>query len=67
VPAAALVQRAGITGLFVVGADGLAQFRMVRTGEARDGQLEIQAGLSAGEKVVTGGADKLESGDKISG
>jgi multidrug efflux pump subunit AcrA (membrane-fusion protein) len=66
VPAAALVTRAGITGLFVVGADGLAQFRMVRTGEARDGQVEIQAGLTAGEKVVTGGADKLESGDKIS-
>jgi RND family efflux transporter MFP subunit len=67
VPAAALVTRAGITGVFVVGGDGLAQFRMVRSGEARDEQVEIQAGLNAGEKVVTGGADKLESGDRISG
>ncbi|MBI5329179.1 MAG: efflux RND transporter periplasmic adaptor subunit [Betaproteobacteria bacterium] len=67
VPAAALITRAGITGVFVVGADGLAQFRMVRAGESRDGQVEIQAGLSAGEKVVVGGAERLESGDKVSG
>ena len=65
VSAAALVNRAGIVGVFVVGQDGIAQFRMVRPGEARDGALEILSGLGAGERVVTGGADKLESGDKI--
>lgn len=65
VPASALVNRAGIAGVFVVGQDGIAQFRMVRPGEARDGTLEILSGLGAGERVVTGGADKLESGDKV--
>lgn len=65
VPAAALVKRAGIEGVFVVGADGIARFRMVRVGASRDGVVEIQAGLSAGERVVSGGAlDRLESGDK---
>ena len=67
VPASALVNRAGISGVFVVGQDGIAQFRMVRSGEARDGQVEILSGLTAGERVATGGAEKLESGDKIGG
>jgi RND family efflux transporter MFP subunit len=67
VPAAALVNRAGIDGVFVVGRDGIAQFRMVRAGEIRAGQAEILSGLNAGERVVSGGAEKLESGDKISG
>jgi len=67
VPAAALINRAGIDGVFVVGQDGLAQFRMVRAGETRDGQAEILSGLNAGERVATRGAEKLESGDKVGG
>lgn len=65
VPTGALVSRAGITGVFVVGQDGIAQFRMVRAGESRDGRLEILSGLTDGERVVSGGAEKLESGDKV--
>ena len=65
VPATALVNRAGIDGVFVVGQDGIAQFRMVRMGETRDGQAEILSGLTAGERVVTGGTEKLESGDRV--
>jgi RND family efflux transporter MFP subunit len=67
VPAAALVNRAGISGVFVVAQDGIAQFRMVRAGEPRAGQVEILSGLTAGERVVTGGAEKLQSGDRIQG
>lgn len=67
VPAAALVSRAGITGVFVLGGDGLVQFRMVRAGASRAGRLEILSGLAAGERVVCGGAEKLESGDRIGG
>jgi RND family efflux transporter MFP subunit len=64
-PAGAIVHRAGIDGMFVVGADGIAQFRMVRIGEIRDGRVEVLSGLSAGERVVRGGAEKLESGDSV--
>ncbi len=67
VPKAALVERAGITGLFVVDAQGVAHFRMVRTGAEHNGAVEIQAGLSAGERIAVGGADKLESGDRVQG
>jgi len=66
VPEAALVNRAGIEGVFVVDADNRAHFRMVRGGERRAGRVEVQAGLQAGERVVIGGdLAQLESGDKI--
>lgn len=67
VPAAALVNRAGIDGVFVVDADGLARFRMVRTGRSLPEGVEIQAGLQAGERIVVEGAAALRNGDKVTG
>ena len=67
IPAAALVNRAGIDGVFVLDKNGIAQFRMVRRGAATGNRVEIQAGLQAGERIVVEGADKLESGDKVTG
>ncbi len=50
-PAAALFERGGLTGLFVV-SDGKARLRWVAAG-ARDGdRVEIRAGVEAGEHVV---------------
>jgi RND family efflux transporter MFP subunit len=61
VPAAALFERGGLTGLFVV-SDGRARLRWVAAG-ARDGDtVEIRAGVEAGERVVldpTGLADGI--------
>ncbi len=67
VPAAALLRRAGIEGVFVVDAQGVARFRMVRSGEVRDGLVEIQAGLEPGERIVVEGAAGLATGDRVSG
>lgn len=67
VPVAALAERAGITGVFVVDAQGIARYRMVRTGAAGDGMVEIQSGLNAGDKVVISQVAQLENGDKVSG
>jgi RND family efflux transporter MFP subunit len=51
VPAIALFERGGLTGLFVVGG-GPARLRWVAAG-ARDGDtVEIRAGVEAGERVV---------------
>lgn len=65
VPAEAVVDRAGIRGVFVVDAQGLAQFRMVRIGSRVDGLVEIAAGLAAGERVVTAGVSQLQNGDRV--
>ena len=65
VPQSAVLDRAGITGVFVVDAQGVAHYRMVRVGEASGSQVEIQAGLAPGERIVTSATAELQSGDKI--
>lgn len=65
VPRRALINRAGIDGVFVVDDQGIARFRMVRSGAESPLGIEIQAGVSPGEQVVTEGAEGLESGDRI--
>ena len=59
------VEGTASAGVFVVDAQGVAHYRMVRVGEASDGQVEIQAGLTPGERVATSGTAELQSGDKI--
>lgn len=53
VPASAIVRRAEMTGLYVLDAKGAPQLRQVRLGRASDGSVEVLAGVSAGEQVVT--------------
>jgi RND family efflux transporter MFP subunit len=65
VPASAILERAGITGVFVVDGQGAAQYRMVRTGAVTGGNVEIQAGLNPGERVVTSATSGLQNGDKV--
>jgi RND family efflux transporter MFP subunit len=67
VPVTAVVERAGITGVFVVDAQGIARYRMVRPGATEAGSVEIQSGLNAGDKVVISQVEQLENGDKVSG
>ncbi len=65
IPASAVIERAGISGVFVVDQNHVAHYRMVRAGDTVSGQTEIQAGLSAGEQVVDKPDASLQSGDKI--
>jgi RND family efflux transporter MFP subunit len=53
VPRSAVVQRAELTGLYVLDAAGRPVLRQVRVGRADGGRLEILSGLSVGESVVT--------------
>lgn len=64
-PVEALVTRAGIQGVFVVGADNLVSFRMVRIGENLNGHFEVQAGLDVGEQVVVSNNQTLVNGDRV--
>jgi len=54
VPESAVVQRSELTALYVLGEDGAPRLRQVRLGrQLEDGMRVIQAGLEAGETVVT--------------
>ncbi|HET7792836.1 MAG TPA: efflux RND transporter periplasmic adaptor subunit [Rhizobacter sp.] len=52
VPASAVVRRAELTGVYVIGADGRALLRQVRLGPVTDGQVEVLSGLKADERVA---------------
>lgn len=52
IPARALVQRAELKAVYVVGADGRALLRQVRVGAASADQVEVLSGLKAGERIA---------------
>jgi RND family efflux transporter MFP subunit len=52
VPKTAVVDMAGITGVYIVGADGRAAFQMVQLGMDQGSTVEVLTGLSAGDRVV---------------
>jgi hypothetical protein len=53
IPAAAVVRRSEITGVYVVGEQGRVTLRQLRIGrEAPQGRVEVLAGLEAGERVA---------------
>lgn len=67
VPAEAVQNRAGIVGVFVVDDQGVARYRMVRTGRTGNGLVEIVSGLAPGERVATRNAADLNNGDTVRG
>ena len=53
VPASSLIQRSELRAVFVLDDQDQPRLRQVRTGVRDNGRLEILAGLSEGERVVT--------------
>ncbi len=69
IPRAALVERGGIPGVFVLetqtGAASEARFRMVRPGHADGDRLIILAGLHGGETLVLGDLRNVRDGSPV--
>ena len=53
VPPAAIVRRAELTGVYVLGPQGEPLLRQVRLGPPQGDRVEVLSGLAAGERVVT--------------
>lgn len=65
VPEHAIVPEQSRQFVFVVGAEQRIEKRAVRTGRRRPGQVEILSGLSAGERVVIEGTQKVRPGERV--
>ncbi len=65
VPHSAIVNRSGIQGVFVLDDTNHAYFRMVRPGMSIGPLVEIQAGLSLGERIVVDHNQSLLNGDLV--
>ena len=71
IPEGAVLRRSEVTAVYVLDAQGRAQLRQVRIGEpVGDGQVEVLAGLNAGERValepVRAGIEASGSGESRS-
>jgi membrane fusion protein (multidrug efflux system) len=65
IPEQAIVPEQSEQFVFVVGEDGAVEKRRVTTGRRRPGQVEVRAGLQAGERVVAEGTQKVRPGDVV--
>lgn len=66
VPYEALTKRAGLTGVFIVNAGHIAEFRMVQPGSGEErGMKVVASGLVAGEQVVLNPPLSLGNGSRV--
>ncbi|MDA8174279.1 MAG: hypothetical protein M0018_06785, partial [Nitrospiraceae bacterium] len=62
VPSDAVRTRGQLQFVYVIGKDGVIEFRAVRTGAVEKDRTEIVSGVSAGEKVAVSGFDRISDG-----
>jgi membrane fusion protein (multidrug efflux system) len=65
VPEQAIVPEQSRQYVLVIGPDGKASKRQVRTGRRRPGQVEILSGLVDGETVIAEGSQKVRIGSPV--
>ncbi|HEX9156282.1 MAG TPA: efflux RND transporter periplasmic adaptor subunit [Nitrospira sp.] len=64
VPKSAIVNMSGITGAYIVSAEGTAVFQMIQLGEMHGDSVEAVTGLKAGDKVIMNNNTRLD-GKKV--
>jgi RND family efflux transporter MFP subunit len=64
-PAAAILRRGQLHGVYAVDAEGIARLRMVTLGRSIGDRAEILSGLSEGERVVMDAANRELDGKKV--
>jgi RND family efflux transporter MFP subunit len=65
VPQRAVSEMQGMSQVIVVGADNVAHIRTVQLGTQVGPNIVISSGLSAGDRVVTAGNEKVRDGMKV--
>jgi multidrug efflux pump subunit AcrA (membrane-fusion protein) len=61
----AIVERGQLQGVYVVGQDNIARFRLIRTGAMRRDAVEVLSGLTSGEQIVLAGVERVSDGARI--
>ncbi|MEA5115347.1 MAG: efflux RND transporter periplasmic adaptor subunit [Geobacteraceae bacterium] len=65
VPVSAIVERGQLTSAWVVDSRNIARMRLVKPGGTYGKRIEILAGLSGGDRIITGGQEKVTEGARI--
>ena len=65
VPVSAVVERGALTSVWAVSREGIARLRLVKLGSTAGSRVEVLSGLSAGDRIVTAGAERVTDGAKV--
>jgi len=65
VPEEAVIERAGLNGIYIVDAGGIAHYRQIRIGRQKDDQVEMLAGLHDGDVIAWNGNPSLQTGMQV--
>ena len=65
VPDSAVIRRGQLTGVYLLGDDGLAKFRLIRTGKRMGDRVEVISGLKEGERYVTTPPPAMADGVRV--
>lgn len=64
VPKSAVVEKGQLAGVFSV-KEGVARYRMIKTGMVSGDNVEVLSGLTEGEEVAISNVDKLSDGSQV--
>jgi RND family efflux transporter MFP subunit len=67
VPSPAVVKKGQLEGVYTVDENGIATYRLVRTGREYDGGIEVLSGLRDGDVVIVEGAERATDGGLVQG
>ncbi|MDQ6969703.1 MAG: efflux RND transporter periplasmic adaptor subunit [Mariprofundus sp.] len=66
-PLAAVVERAGLHGAYIVDEKSIVHYRQIRLGQKRGNKVEVLAGLHDGDVIAWAGEKPLQTGMKVQG
>jgi RND family efflux transporter MFP subunit len=61
-PRAAIVEKGQLTGVYAVDGNGIATYRLIRTGREYDGRLEVLSGLKSGDRIIVEHVERAMDG-----
>jgi len=65
VPSKAVVRQGQLTGLYIVDAEGIAHFRLIRLGRAFEESVEVLSGLNPGDRFVAQADPTIADGARV--
>jgi RND family efflux transporter MFP subunit len=65
VPRGALVRKGQLTGVYLVGPEGVVTYRLIRVGKLYPGGYEVLSGVSSGDRIVVGGVENAVDGGML--
>jgi RND family efflux transporter MFP subunit len=65
IPRAAVILRSGLHAVYLLNSESIAQYRLLRLGTEQGGEVEVLAGLHAGDVIAWNGNPALKSGMKV--